>query len=200
MIHLFKTILEFKEKVLQGLAKHIPNWISANSLTALRALLALPVLYLVLKNYYLFGFLVFIFAFLLDFIDGPLARAKNQVSFWGKLTDPLADKILFLPIFLILGLQYLPDFLLWTVIGLELILILSPFLFKTIGAWLKIEFIPGANIFGKIKFTFQTLGVVLLFINPFVNLPNPVLIVIFWIVAFFALLSLIKHSLTFKKK
>ncbi|MDD5155492.1 MAG: CDP-diacylglycerol--glycerol-3-phosphate 3-phosphatidyltransferase [Candidatus Omnitrophica bacterium] len=43
--------------------------------------------------------LIFLFAALSDFLDGRIAHKKNMVTDFGKLMDPIADKILVLAAF-----------------------------------------------------------------------------------------------------
>ena len=43
---------------------------------------------------YLLGVAIFAAAALTDYFDGKLARSWKQVSTWGKLLDPIADKLL----------------------------------------------------------------------------------------------------------
>jgi CDP-diacylglycerol--glycerol-3-phosphate 3-phosphatidyltransferase len=43
--------------------------------------------------------LIFLFAALSDFFDGKIAQKKNMVTDFGKLMDPIADKILVLAAF-----------------------------------------------------------------------------------------------------
>ncbi len=74
-----------------------------NKLTILRVIL-IPVymiLYLCCGNIGLyFAIAVFLMATLTDNLDGYLARKNNQVTTFGKLMDPLADKILIMAAFI----------------------------------------------------------------------------------------------------
>jgi CDP-diacylglycerol---glycerol-3-phosphate 3-phosphatidyltransferase len=71
------------------------NW--PNFLTVVRILLV-PVLVVALldqtDNGDVFAAIVFAVASLTDFVDGYLARSRGSVTTFGKLMDPLADKLL----------------------------------------------------------------------------------------------------------
>ena len=67
-----------------------------NLLTILRLLL-IPVFYsLYQKDMYGSALLVFLIASFSDFLDGYLARKWNQITNFGKLADPVADKVMVL--------------------------------------------------------------------------------------------------------
>ncbi|MFQ5890908.1 MAG: CDP-diacylglycerol--glycerol-3-phosphate 3-phosphatidyltransferase [Gemmatimonadota bacterium] len=68
-----------------------------NAVTTLRVVLAPVVAALLLRpsaEARLIGFLVFLLAALSDLWDGELARRRGQITDFGKLVDPIADKLL----------------------------------------------------------------------------------------------------------
>lgn len=68
-----------------------------NALTAVRFLLV-PIFiysfYYQSQNNYIIPLLIFLLAGLTDILDGYIARKYNLVTKWGKLLDPLADKLI----------------------------------------------------------------------------------------------------------
>ena len=70
---------------------------TANKLTMFRIVLIpvfLAVLYIGFPGSHITAMVVFVIAGVTDFIDGHIARSRNQVTDFGKFMDPLADKIL----------------------------------------------------------------------------------------------------------
>lgn len=70
-----------------------------NKLTLSRMIIAPIYLALMLvdfNHHFLYAAIVFGIASITDFFDGMLARKYNQITVFGKLCDPVGDKMLFL--------------------------------------------------------------------------------------------------------
>ena len=65
-----------------------------NQLTMARIIMVPVVMALMLMGYEIPALIVFAIASITDFLDGYIARKKNLVSSFGKIMDPLADKLL----------------------------------------------------------------------------------------------------------
>ncbi len=65
-----------------------------NQLTMARIILVPVVMALMLTGHNILALIVFAIASITDFLDGYLARKNNLVSSFGKIMDPLADKLL----------------------------------------------------------------------------------------------------------
>jgi CDP-diacylglycerol--glycerol-3-phosphate 3-phosphatidyltransferase len=88
-----------------------------NSLTALR-LLAVPVLIWLMtidtRDARAWATVVFLFAALTDLLDGAIARKRGEITSFGKLADPIADKALIGAA--LIGLSLLDDLAWWITI------------------------------------------------------------------------------------
>lgn len=92
---------------------------------------------------------------LLDMVDGDLARTTNQMTERGKVWDPFADKIKFYAIMLVMGFMDLGILILFLTSVMGCLDILSTYLRKFQKSGDK-----GANIFGKLKLTFQVFAII----------------------------------------
>lgn len=69
------------------------------------------------------AFAVFVIACLSDFYDGYIARRKNAITDFGKLMDPIADKILVLAAFLaFVEMKIIPAWMVVVIIAREFII------------------------------------------------------------------------------
>ena len=68
--------------------KYLPN-----ILTILRFLFIPTIIYFIFAGNYILGFVFFTISGITDILDGCIARKFNLISNFGKLMDPLADKL-----------------------------------------------------------------------------------------------------------
>lgn len=113
---------------------------------------------------------VFILASMTDWVDGYLARSRNEVTNFGKFMDPIADKLLVMSAFVLL----VGD---GRMTGVSCIIILArEFIisgFRLIAS--DRGMVLAAGKLGKIKSTLQIIAIVLLLLNnfPFVYIGIP---------------------------
>ena len=141
-----------------------------NKLTVARIILTpvyLAAMLIEFNYHYLVAAIIFIVASITDFVDGKLARKNNQITTFGKLCDPLADKMLTtaaLLAFMDMGLCNI-----WIV----MIVLTREFLvtsFRLVAASQGV--VIAANIWGKLKTVSQmvfSIGIMLAihFVNAF---------------------------------
>lgn len=139
------------------------KWTLPNTLTVIRILL-IPVFvacyYLPIPSWNIWAAVIFIAAALTDWLDGFLARKFSQVSTFGKLWDPTADKLLVAAALLLL--------MEWGKIGFVVVLILIG-RELLIGAVRQVAASKGvimaADKSGKLKTAVQFVAIVLLLLN-----------------------------------
>lgn len=69
-------------------------WTASNVVSLLRLVLTVPIVWLLLHDRNIEAVIVSLVAAATDWVDGRLARATHTVSEWGKVLDPVADKVL----------------------------------------------------------------------------------------------------------
>lgn len=101
--------------------KHIPN-----ILTILRFLFIPVVLYFIFTGNYILGFIFFTISGITDILDGFIARKYNLISNFGKLMDPLADKLTQISVLASLVIvEIIPVWILVIVVLKELIMVIG---------------------------------------------------------------------------
>ena len=71
----------------------------ANKITIARALLIAPTVACLLMGHRTIALILFAIACASDVVDGMVARARDEVTTWGKVLDPAADKALYVALF-----------------------------------------------------------------------------------------------------
>ena len=82
-------------------------WTASNLVSLLRLILTVPIAMAIMAEDHWMAFWLCWFAAFTDWLDGFVARATNTVSEWGKIIDPIADKVLVGTIVVLLLLQNL---------------------------------------------------------------------------------------------
>lgn len=121
-----------------------------------------------LMEYHVPAFLLFVAASVTDLLDGKIARKYNLVTNFGKIMDPLADKILVYSAFcLMVANGMIPAWMLIVILSREFIVSGM----RTVAASEGIVIAAGMS--GKIKTVLQMIAVPLLLLLPAVETMFP---------------------------
>lgn len=182
-------------RVIRPIVLRFPSGMRAIHLTLLRLLLVVPLGIFLAQEQWAWATVVYLIAVITDALDGELARAQSDVSALGARLDPLVDKVLQITVAVI----FLPDAPL-LLGGLIVVDLLLAFLGSVIAALPRYRgHAIHANVFGKWKFTFQTIALLCLFMLRvfFAPLFLSIARMTVGIALVFALLSLLHYMRTF---
>lgn len=171
------------------------KWNLPNILTLIRIFL-IPVFvafrYIPMDNWNVWAACIFIVAAVTDWADGYLARRNNQVTTFGKLWDPTADKLLVTAALLMLmDIGKIGMIVTLILIGRELL----------IGAVRQVAaskgIIMAADKSGKLKTVVQFIAIVVLLLNnwPFTFAEFDVGLLLIWISAALSIYSAAEYMI-----
>lgn len=151
----------WSDKVLSWLfLPLVPSFVIPNYLTLFRFSTIPILLILILTNHMLAASILFLVSAFSDALDGAVARTREQITEWGILNDPIADKMLIGTVVALLVTKYVNIFFAVALIIVEMIIGFSA-LYQ--AQKLKQKIIP-AKWVGKIKMIFESVGLVILFV------------------------------------
>ena len=175
-------------------------WTIPNVLTMIRMIMIPVFVILFFNGARKAALAVFIAASLTDLLDGFLARKLNQITDFGKLFDPLADKLMVLTVMVCQGIAgVLP----WTPIAVvavkELIMVIGGMFMLRKGV------VVYSNLAGKTAMVFFVASLLLSFFHDELAAWGVQLdIILLWITVGLALIALVLYALgvvkTLKKK
>ncbi|HHW48036.1 MAG TPA: CDP-diacylglycerol--glycerol-3-phosphate 3-phosphatidyltransferase [Clostridiaceae bacterium] len=139
-----------------------------NILTVIRFIL-IPVFgYYLFHEQYKVALLLFLLAGLTDVLDGYIARAFNMVTPWGKLADPLADKLMQITALVLLTYLRKIPIIIVIIVGIKE-------LFMGLGSivlYKKRQYVVSANWYGKLAtviFYFAVVMIIMFDMSKFYN-------------------------------
>lgn len=164
----------------------------SNLLSFLRMFLAIPFWILISENNFfdnriLIGSLC-LFAAFTDIADGFAARKLNQVSEFGKIIDPFADKVcvgvIILKLFLI---NQIPFYYLAIILGRDILILIGGILTSN-----KLKKVMPSNVIGKA--TVISISLVLLFVIFGIDKSSMIFLTLLYLSILLSFLSLISYS------
>lgn len=164
-------------------------WNVPNVLTMVRLFLIPVFIFFAVRGNRFFSLLVFLTACFTDLLDGYLARKHQQVTNFGKLMDPLADKLMVISALFCRGFAGAVP---WAVAAAVL---LKESMMVFGGIWmLKHGVVVYANWMGKAAQGFFIVGLTLSFFHEeFVSLQLSVDQIVLWLALVFSISAMINY-------
>jgi len=166
-------------------------WNVPNVLTMLRMALIPVFVWLYWAGQQKWALVVFLAASLTDMLDGMIARKYNLITNFGKLMDPLADKLMVTTLLICQGLSgVIPWAAILLVLGKEVLMVLG-------GVFmLKKDVVVYSNMLGKVAMCFFILALTLSFFHAeFTALGTRWDSIVLWIAVALTLAALIDYTL-----
>ncbi len=146
-----------------------------NKLTIARIIAAPVYVILYALEWYIPAFIVFVAASLTDMLDGRIARARGLVTNFGKIMDPLADKILVYSAFcMFIDKGIVPGWMLIIILAREF----AVSGMRTVAA--SEGKVIAAGMTGKIKTVLQMFAVLFLILESYSNVLSIIGRVLLW--------------------
>ncbi len=137
----------------------IPTWVTPNMITVGRMVGTVCVFLLVWQEQMAAALLMFVFSAVTDYLDGWLAREREQFSDWGKRWDERTDKLLvYTLLFELLVLGYVPE---WLIEPLWIMVLLSALREVVVTLGRKFGWVKYCGVLrtAKIKATLQMIAI-----------------------------------------
>lgn len=169
-----------------------------NALCILRMLLVLPVAWLLAHHQFEYTLWLFAVAAATDGLDGFLAKRFGWMTELGKILDPLADKILLVGVFLMLGIMELvPLWLAITAISRDVIITAGAITYNAIFGALEGHptWISKLNTLCQIVFVLLVVGA-----HAAGSVPHNLVVVMGALVFVTTVISGIDYILTYSRK
>lgn len=163
-------------------------WNVPNILTMLRLFL-IPIYWMLMmvRNNETAALIVFVTASATDLLDGYIARHYNQVTDWGKLFDPLADKLMVISVMLTLVLKGAAPLVILLIIAVKELTMM-------IGAacMLRHEIVVYSKPIGKTAQFTMVLGMILAFFRD--SFSTPYHLYVLWLATGLTLVAFIYYG------
>ena len=157
-----------------------------NKLTILRIILIPFFMIFLLTGHFYISAVIFIVASVTDTLDGQIARRYNIVTNFGKIMDPLADKLLvFSALLCMIQLGIVPAWMVVIMLARELLIVSLRAVAAAQGT------VIAASWWGKTKTVSQMAAVILLLLRnwPFGPDGFPLATIVLWIAVILTIIS-----------